>query len=714
MPDLVSILLNFLELSHPRRYMLLITFRHIRGISAKKERQFWAEGVRSWDDLELRLNPQRVLFNEPSRPVDILTAIRQSKQAFELGNADFFAEQLERQEHYRIACSFPNETLFLDIETTGLSRYYDYITLVGWSFGNAYDVYVRGDSDTSLRQALGSAKAIVTFNGAIFDLPFLRQEFHQIPIPKTHIDLRFLIRRAGLSGGQKLIEQKLGISRSAGIADMSGEAAPVLWHRYRRGDVQSLKRLIEYNHADIEGMKDIFDYAVTKLAEAQQLPIPRNNLQHFSKVRSELVWFRETSLSGGTEIRPYSGDSRPQVMLDDLTAHSPELRVRVIGIDLSGSEQRASGWCLLDGRSAVTKLVKTDDEIVSETLKQKPHVISIDSPLSLPTGRMTVEDTDPARQQHGIMRHCERILKRRGVNVYPALIPSMQKLTARGIRLAAKFRGYGVPVIESYPGAAQDIMNIPRKRASLEFLESGLAEFGIEGPFLVDPVSHDELDAITAAIVGVFFWSGRFERLGEAPHGEEALIIPDLRTDPTQWRTRQVIGISGPTSAGKTTAARYLASQGYHYGRYSEIIERLAVKQKKKPTRETLQRVGERIHKKMGQRWLARQLLQSVPQDTDLVIDGMRFPDDHAFWAEIVGPGFRHIHITAPSTLREQRYLEREAEDPRNFDAVDNHPVEREARVLVSLADVVLENVDSVDSLYSKINTVVNNPRRNS
>ena len=53
------------------------------------------------------------------------------------------------------------------------------------------------------------------------------------------------------------------------------------------------------------------------------------------------------------------------------------------------------------------------------------------------------------------MRESERELKRRGVNVYPCLIRSMQRLTARGIRLAGTLRERGLPVIESYPGAAQ-------------------------------------------------------------------------------------------------------------------------------------------------------------------------------------------------------------------------------------------------------------------
>ena len=111
----------------------------------------------------------------------------------------------------------------------------------------------------------------------------------------------------------------------------------------------------------------------------------------------------------------------------------------------------------------------------------RPALVSINSPFSIPAGRTRVEDDDPARAEFGIMRQCERELKRRGINVYPCLLPSMQKLTARGIRLAERFRAAGVPVIESYPGAAQDIMGIPRKGAGIAYLRQGLLDFGIRG-----------------------------------------------------------------------------------------------------------------------------------------------------------------------------------------------------------------------------------------
>src|SRR5262249_12826008 len=168
---------------------------------------------------------------------------------------------------------------------------------------------------------------------------------------------------------------------------------------------------------------------------------------------------------------------------DSIFGETAAERAKIIGIDLTGSESRPTGWCVLNGRHAETCRVSTDDDMVARVLAERPALVSIDSPLSIPFGRSRVEDDDPGREQFGIMRQCERELKRRGINVYPCLLPSMQGLTRRGIRLAERFRALGIPVIESYPGAAQDIMGIPRKGAGTEFLRQGLADFGVRGRF---------------------------------------------------------------------------------------------------------------------------------------------------------------------------------------------------------------------------------------
>lgn len=174
--------------------------------------------------------------------------------------------------------------------------------------------------------------------------------------------------------------------------------------------------------------------------------------------------------------------------------------MKALGIDLTGSEKRASGLALLNGNKVeFTKLLHADSEITKEAISASADIISIDSPLSLPE--------DPEK----IYRNCERELKRRGIGVFWCLLPSMRNLTMRGIKLAGELRSLNLDVIESYPGAAQDILKIPRKNKGVDILAGALADFGILGNL---SVSHDELDAITAALVGIYYLQGDYEALG--------------------------------------------------------------------------------------------------------------------------------------------------------------------------------------------------------
>ena len=69
-------------------------------------------------------------------------------------------------------------------------------------------------------------------------------------------------------------------------------------------------------------------------------------------------------------------------------------------------------------------------------------------------------------------------------------------------------------------------MRIPRKKSSEIDLAQGLGNFGVKGLFLVNRVSHDELDAITSGVVGYFYLAGQYEGLGNKH--EDYLIIPRL------------------------------------------------------------------------------------------------------------------------------------------------------------------------------------------
>jgi len=682
--------------------MLLSTFQHIRGIGKKTELSLWEKGITDWGKY-LKLNGKQFpLFKQ-----DSINPVESSIKAYKEGNLAFFSNNLPKREYYRVALAYPEETLFLDIETTGLSLYYDQITLVGWSIGPKFGVCLKDQDASGLFKALKSAKAIVTFNGTIFDLKFLVKAFPGIFIPPVHIDLRFFAKRVGLSGGQKKIEPKVGYKRPDLVDGLEGESAPILWYKYRRGDRAALKELVTYNHADIEGMKWIIDYAIDKIYDIDKIPSNILVEPKFSTFKSKISWANRKPKNPNpykVYLTKYSGNLKPLITYDELNEIVSLSNKTFIGIDLVSSEDRESGYCILKGNKAKTFRIKTDDEMIRLAQNASATLISIDSPLTIPKGRKTFFDDDPTRYQYGIMRECERILKRRGVNVYPCLIPSMQKLTRRGIQLATKFRKLGIPVIESYPGAAQDILAIPRKRAGLNYLADALAEFGIFDNFTEKQISHDELDAITSSIVGLFFWTGMFEGIGDFE--EELLIIPDLNAHTKRWVSPKVIGISGAIGSGKSTVANYLKDNGFISCRFSQVLENILKEKNKGINRSNLQKLGKKIHKVPGQRWLGKKLTEKLPKGKNIVIDGLRFLEDHALMVENFGPSFVHVHIETSFEERVHRIKGKSIENIFLHESQKN-PVETEVLKLKNPADHIISNNETIFQLYAQLNNIL-------
>src|SRR5262249_475336 len=148
---------------------------------------------------------------------------------------------------------------------------------------------------------------------------------------------------------------------------------------------------------------------------------------------------------------------------------------------------------------------------------------------------------------------------------------SMQKLTLRGIRLRGLIQELPDPpqVIESYPGAAQDILCIPRKQVGLDRLSQGLRRLGLKGSGL-DTRLHDVTDAITSAVVGRFFESLDFEPMGIP--SEAQLIVPIVR--PLVFKHDPIVCLAGKTGAGKSVLARYLTVfYGFTWVKTRDVIK---------------------------------------------------------------------------------------------------------------------------------------------
>src|SRR5215467_8383854 len=151
------------------------------------------------------------------------------------------------------------------------------------------------------------------------------------------------------------------------------------------------------------------------------------------------------------------------------------MTVPCLGIDLAASPRRPTGICRIRGRRVKTTNVYGDDELLAFIGNIKPTNIGIDAPLFLPLGRCCLRnDCTCPRDIH--FRECDFELRRRGIRFFPMTLGPMRLLTARGMTLARKLRSMGHTVLETYPGAAQDLWGIPRQK-DVRGLRRGLRRF---------------------------------------------------------------------------------------------------------------------------------------------------------------------------------------------------------------------------------------------
>jgi predicted nuclease with RNAse H fold len=162
-----------------------------------------------------------------------------------------------------------------------------------------------------------------------------------------------------------------------------------------------------------------------------------------------------------------------------------------------------------------TYIAFTNEEILRLIDQAKPDLVTIDAPLSLPNGRTTIHDRDG---EH--FRDCDRELQRRRIRFFPITLGPMRILTERGMVLKTKIEVMGYRAVECFPGGAQDVWGIPRQHRDIIGLRAGLGRLGVKG--LADETTSDELDAVTAALVGRWFLLGRGEMLG----GEMGIMMP--------------------------------------------------------------------------------------------------------------------------------------------------------------------------------------------
>ena len=149
---------------------------------------------------------------------------------------------------------------YLDIETTFDGR----ISVIGIHIPGRKMIQLVGNevTDLNLDAALKGVETVVTFNGTVFDLPFIKRFLgYDVLQVAGHRDLLRDCRKRGLRGGLKRMEILFGIGRTASVTE--GSLAPGLWFRYEtHGDEEARKELLDYNREDcvnLEILEDVLE-----------------------------------------------------------------------------------------------------------------------------------------------------------------------------------------------------------------------------------------------------------------------------------------------------------------------------------------------------------------------------------------------------------------------------------------------------------------------
>ena len=255
--------------------MLKNTFLHVPGLGIKTEQNIWASGIHSWEDL-LR----EALTRFPPVRRDILKrSVEDSIEHLSRNIPKYFGDRLPSNQFWRFFPEFRESTAYLDIETTGFDSWSNPITTIALYDGKSIFPYVHGQNLDEFKEDIQTYKVIVTYNGRCFDVPFLESYFG-IKLSQVHIDLRYILKSLGYTGGLKGCEKKAGIDRGD-LDGLDGYFAVLLWNDYQKNKNQkALETLLAYNIQDVVNLETlmVLSYNLklrgTPFIESHRLALP--------------------------------------------------------------------------------------------------------------------------------------------------------------------------------------------------------------------------------------------------------------------------------------------------------------------------------------------------------------------------------------------------------------------------------------------------------
>lgn len=256
--------------------MLKNSFLHIPGIGAAFERKLWDLGILDWDCIVCG----RQFKSSPQKKEAITRYAQESIEQLFCNNPKYFADHLPANQQWRIFPEFRNSTAYIDIETTGLEMWAFEITTIALYDGKSIRHYVQRDNLENFIHDIQQYNVIITYNGKSFDVPFIENHFG-IKLNHAHIDLRYVLKSLGYSGGLKSCEKALGIDRGD-LDGVDGYFAVLLWLDYQQNNnKKALETLLAYNIEDVVNLETLMLMAYnmkikdTPFCNTHELPLPQ-------------------------------------------------------------------------------------------------------------------------------------------------------------------------------------------------------------------------------------------------------------------------------------------------------------------------------------------------------------------------------------------------------------------------------------------------------
>lgn len=186
----------------------------------------------------------------------------------------------------------PSELLFLDTETTGLSRGagdYPFLTGLGYFEGEVLVI-----EQLFLAEPMGEEAYLerldhlvrrfpymVTYNGKSFDLPLLRTRWimnrMKAGSPVLHFDLLHILKRMfpkGTSAGYKQKDMESALLQMERTDDIAGAEIPQIYFDYcKYGQDRGMEQIFRHNTLDVLGLVFLFLEAV-RVYEQKDLTSP--------------------------------------------------------------------------------------------------------------------------------------------------------------------------------------------------------------------------------------------------------------------------------------------------------------------------------------------------------------------------------------------------------------------------------------------------------